>query len=91
MIPLPGLLNPFKDGGIRFETQLLDFPRSADKDMIDAFSYISQFLQGGEMYMRNNTADTRYTDWDDMLKMSVRREDEALARLMRQDRSMKYG
>ncbi len=65
----------------RFESQLLAFPRSGDKDMIDAFSYISQFLSQGEVYMRSNIIDTTYDDWDNILRMSARREDEALSRL----------
>lgn len=65
----------------RFESQLLDFPRSADVDMIDAFSYITQFLSQGEVYMRSNTVDTTYADWDEILRMSVQREDEALSKL----------
>lgn len=71
----------------RFEQQLLDFPRSADKDMIDAFSYISQFLQGGEMYMRGRSREDELceVDWNEMLKMSAKREDQALERLMQMD------
>lgn len=65
----------------RFQNQLLAFPRSADKDMIDAFSYISQFLHQGEIYMRSNVEAQEYDDWDRLLLMSAKREDEALSRL----------
>lgn len=71
----------------RFEEQLLAFPRSSDKDMIDAFSYISQFLQGGEMYMRGRDREDEMSsaDWDAILKMSAKNEDAALERLYQMD------
>ena len=76
----------------RFEQQLEDFPRSGDKDMIDAFSYITQFLQGGEMFMRGRDRESEMdaADWDDMLKMSAKSEDAALERLYQMDMKESY-
>ncbi len=65
----------------QFEDQLLAFPRSKSVDLIDAFAYVSQFLSRGEIYMRSEEHGQHSSDWDDMLRMSAKREDEALSRL----------
>lgn len=86
LVPLyrQGLVYHPKDHPLlqRFESQLLAFPYGDDVDMIDAFSYIVQFMHGGDMYMSGEMpTEKEEEDWDELLKMSAKSEDRALAKL----------